>query len=180
MYNLAHGCARVAHCVTARWRNCSHYCRPLHQYDVRFTCSDNREALTAAPTAHSVQKKAFRVHHWASREAKLRHSSGWGTEAFPLSSVICAPVIKCTSPPLLAPRMKILKLKFNPRRGLNPGPAEPEADMLPSEPIIVWYKIHLNFDFPCIFWRTIRADVVNYKWFADHGLNNTSILHTCI
>ena len=31
---LAHRCARLAHCVTARWRNVSHYCRPLRQYDV--------------------------------------------------------------------------------------------------------------------------------------------------
>ena len=31
---LGHGCARVAHCVTARWRNFSHYCRPLRHYDV--------------------------------------------------------------------------------------------------------------------------------------------------
>ena len=29
-----HGCARVAHCVSARWRNFSHYCRPLRHYDV--------------------------------------------------------------------------------------------------------------------------------------------------
>ena len=92
--NQGHECARVAHCVTARWRNFSHYCCPLRQYDVRFTCSDNREALTAVPTAHSVQKQAFRVHHWTSREGSLRHSSGWGTEAFPRSSVICAPVTK--------------------------------------------------------------------------------------
>ena len=42
---LAHGCARVAHCVTARWRKFSHYCRPLRHYDVWFACSDNREAL---------------------------------------------------------------------------------------------------------------------------------------
>ena len=41
---------------------------------------------------------------------------------------------KCISPPLLAPRLKIFKLKFITRRGLNPGPAESEADMLPSEP----------------------------------------------
>ena len=93
MPGLGHGFARVAHCVTARLRNFSHYCRPLRQYDVWFTCSGNREALTAAPTAHSVQKHAFRVHHWTSGEASLRHSSGWGTEAFPLSSVICAPVV---------------------------------------------------------------------------------------
>ena len=59
---------------------------------VSMTCSDNREALTAAPTAHSVHKQAFRVHHYASREASLCDCSGWGTEAFPLSSVICAPV----------------------------------------------------------------------------------------
>ena len=41
---------------------------------------------------------------------------------------------KCTSPPLLAPRSKIFKLKFTTPPGSNPGPAEPEADMLPSEP----------------------------------------------
>ena len=36
---------------------------------------------------------------------------------------------KCTSPPL-QPRGENLL----PGRGSNPGPAEPEADMLPSEP----------------------------------------------
>ena len=44
---------------------------------------------------------------------------------------------KCTYPPLLAPRLKIFKRKNEnllPRRGSNLGPAEPEADMLPSEP----------------------------------------------
>ena len=79
--------------ATARWRNFSHYCRPLRHYDVWFTCSHNREVLTAAPTAHGVHTQAFRVRHWTSREASLRHSSGWGTESFPLSSVICAPVV---------------------------------------------------------------------------------------
>ena len=34
VYTLRHGCARVAHCVTARWRNLFHYCRPLRHYDV--------------------------------------------------------------------------------------------------------------------------------------------------
>ena len=33
-YTLNHGCAKVAHCVPARWRNFSHYCRRLRQYDV--------------------------------------------------------------------------------------------------------------------------------------------------
>ena len=32
-HSIAHGCARVAHYVTARCRNFSHYCRPLRQYD---------------------------------------------------------------------------------------------------------------------------------------------------
>ena len=43
-------------------------------------------------------------------------------------------IIKCTSPPLLAPRLNIFKRKFTTPPGSNPGPAEPEADMLPSEP----------------------------------------------
>ena len=41
-------------------------------------------------------------------------------------------ITKCTSSPLLAPR---LNENLLPRRGSNPGPAEPEADMLPSEPV---------------------------------------------
>ena len=41
---------------------------------------------------------------------------------------------KCTSPSLLAPRLKIFEWKFTTPPGSNPGPAEPEADMLPSEP----------------------------------------------
>ena len=28
------GCAKVAHCVPARWRNFPHYCRRLRRYDV--------------------------------------------------------------------------------------------------------------------------------------------------
>ena len=42
---------------------------------------------------------------------------------------------KCTSPPLPAPRLKIFKWKFTTPQGLNPAPAEPEADILPSEPV---------------------------------------------
>ena len=83
---LHHGCARVAHCVNARWRNFSHYCRPLRQYDVWFTCSEHREALPGAPTAHgNTQTRVYSargkhiVRHWTTREASLRHSSGWGT-----------------------------------------------------------------------------------------------------
>ena len=82
------------------------------------TCSDNKETLTAAPTAHSVQKQAVRVHHWASREASLRHCSGLGTEAFPLTSVICAAVV-------LQVRKnpeKNLTQETCPDRGSNPGP----------------------------------------------------------
>ena len=46
---------------------------------------------------------------------------------------------KCTSPPLLAPRLKILNENLLPCRGSNPGPAEPEADMPPFEP--AWEEI---------------------------------------
>ena len=58
---LCHGRAKVAHCVTARWCNFSHYCCPLRQYDVWFTYSEHREALAGAPTAHGVQKQEFLV-----------------------------------------------------------------------------------------------------------------------
>ena len=89
LHILDHGCARVAHCVTARRLNFSHYCRPLRQYDVWFTCSVYREALPGAPTANDGHKQEFTVQggkyivpHSTSREASLRHSSGWGTWSF--------------------------------------------------------------------------------------------------
>ena len=95
-YRLDHGCARVAHCATARWRNFSQYCCPLRQNDVWVMCSEHREALACAPTAqtrvHSARGK-YIVRQWTSREASFRHSSGWGLKRFPLSSMICAPVL---------------------------------------------------------------------------------------
>ena len=78
-------CARVAHCVTARWRNFSHYCRPLRQYDVWFTFSEHKEALSGAPTTHGVHNKNLlckgEVHSSPLNKygASLSHSSGWGT-----------------------------------------------------------------------------------------------------
>ena len=41
---------------------------------------------------------------------------------------------KCTCPPLLAPRLKISNENLLPHWRSNPEAAEPEADMLPSEP----------------------------------------------
>ena len=97
---LDHGCARVAHCVTARWRNFSHYCCPLRQYDVWFTCSEHREALLGAPTAHGVHKQEVTVQGGSTLFAteqvgRLRYVTAvdGGLEAFPLSIVICAPVV---------------------------------------------------------------------------------------
>ena len=87
--------ARVAQCVTAGWRIFSHYCRPLRQYDVFWAQrSTDRRADSTRCTQTSVYsaRTKYLVRHWTSREVSLRHSSGWGTEAFPLSSVICAPV----------------------------------------------------------------------------------------
>ena len=41
---------------------------------------------------------------------------------------------KCTSSPLLSPEVENFQNKnLLPRRGSNPGSAEPEADMLPSK-----------------------------------------------
>ena len=56
---LRHGCARVAHYVSARWRNFSHYCRPLRHCDVWFTWSEHREALPGAHTTHGVHRQEF-------------------------------------------------------------------------------------------------------------------------
>ena len=41
---------------------------------------------------------------------------------------------KFTSPPFLVPKLKFSNENLWPRRGSNPGPAEQEADILPSEP----------------------------------------------
>ena len=95
-----HGCARVAHCVTVRWRNFSHYCCPLRQYDVWVTCSEHREALAGEPTAHDVHKQEFTVQggstQFASEQVgRLRCVTAvdGGIEAFPFSIVICAPMV---------------------------------------------------------------------------------------
>ena len=48
---------------------------------VRFMCSEHREALLSAPTAHGVRKQCKGEVHSSprsSREASLSHSSGWG------------------------------------------------------------------------------------------------------
>ena len=85
----------MAHCVPSRWRNFSHYCRPLRHYDVFWAQRSTDLRADSRRYTHTSDWSArvkYIVRHWASREASLRHSSGWGTEAFPLSSVICAPV----------------------------------------------------------------------------------------
>ena len=92
---LDHGCAKVAHCVTTRWRNFSNYYRPVRQYDVFWaqgSTDRGADSRRCTQTSDYSARVKYIVRHWASREASLRHSSGWGTEVFPLSSVICAPV----------------------------------------------------------------------------------------
>ena len=96
---LGHGCSRVAHCVTARWRNFSHYCPPPRQYDVWVTCSEHRGALIAAPAAHGVHKQALTVQGWSTQFAtkqvgRVRYVTAvdGGLKRFSLCSVISAPV----------------------------------------------------------------------------------------
>ena len=80
---LYHGRAKVAHCVTGRWRNFSHYCRPICQYDVVFWAQ--RSTARCAVSTRCTQTRVYSargkyiVRHWTSREASLCHSSGWGT-----------------------------------------------------------------------------------------------------
>ena len=79
---LGHGRARVAHCVTRRWRNVSHYCRPLGLIYVFWAqrstarCADSTRCIQTR--VYSARRK-YIVRHRTSREASLRHCSGWGT-----------------------------------------------------------------------------------------------------
>ena len=77
---LVHGCARVAHCATARWRNYSHYYCPLRLSYVFWAqwstglCADSTRCTQTR--VHSAREKNI-VRQWSRREASLRHSSGW-------------------------------------------------------------------------------------------------------
>ena len=89
---LVHGCVREAHCVTARWRNFSHYCCPLRHYGVfwaqrstdRYT-DRTRCTQTRVYSARGTTEQVGRLHYVTAVDGKL--------EAFPLSIVICAPVV---------------------------------------------------------------------------------------
>ena len=78
---LDHGCARVAHCSTARWRNFSHYCCPLR---LSYVFWAQRSTGLCADSTRCTQTRVYSargkyiVRHWSRREASLRHSSGWG------------------------------------------------------------------------------------------------------
>ena len=63
-------------------------------------CSEHREVLSGAPTAHGVYKQEFAVQegstYFATEQVgRLRYVTAvdGGLEAFPLSIVICAPVV---------------------------------------------------------------------------------------
>ena len=67
---------------------------------VSMTCSEHREALTGAPTEHGVHKHEFTVQggsaYFASELVGRLHyvtAVDGGLEEFPLSIVICAPVV---------------------------------------------------------------------------------------
>ena len=53
-------------------------------------CADSTRCTQTR--VYSARGKCI-VRHWTSREASLRHSSGWELPTFPLSIVICAPVV---------------------------------------------------------------------------------------
>ena len=71
---LEHGCARVAHCVTARSPTTA-----VSMTDLR-VLSTEKHWQNIVYTNKSLQCKGKSiVRHWTSREATLRHSSAWGT-----------------------------------------------------------------------------------------------------
>ena len=85
---LGHGCARVAHCVNARWRNFSHCCSHYVSMtsDLRVLSTEKHWPVRRQHTMYTNKSSQCRgkyiVLHWTSREASLRHSSGWGTWSF--------------------------------------------------------------------------------------------------
>ena len=73
---------------------------PYSSMTSEFTCSEHREALAGAPTAHDVHKQEFTVQGGSTQLAseqvgRLRCITAvdGGIEAFPFSIVICAPLI---------------------------------------------------------------------------------------
>ena len=92
---LDHGFARVAHCATPGWRNFSHYCCPLRQFDVFWAqrstdrCADRTRCTQ---TRVYIARGKCIVRHCTSREDTLRHSSGWGDlKRFPTVSWFAHP-----------------------------------------------------------------------------------------
>ena len=98
-YPLHHGRARVAHCVTGRWRNVSHYCRPLHLIYVfwaqRSTARCSVSTRCAQTRVYSARGKNI-VRHLTSREVSLRHRNGWGTwNVSPQYRDLCTRALYC-------------------------------------------------------------------------------------
>ena len=91
---LDHGCARVAHRVTAPWCNCPHYCRPLRQYDVWFTCSEHTEALTGAPTADGVHKQEFTLRGGSTWMGEWKRFPSVSWFAHPCSRLCCCVLLR--------------------------------------------------------------------------------------
>ena len=94
---LEHGCAKVSHCVTVG--DVTSPTSAVHY--VSMTCSEHREALTGAPTEHGVHKLEFTVQGGSAQFAteqvgRLQYVTAvdGGLEAFPVSIVICAPVLQ--------------------------------------------------------------------------------------
>ena len=80
---VGHGCARVAHCVTARWRNFSHYCRPLRHYDVWLSVLIT-EKHWQPPRQHTVYRNK-RLEFATEQVGKLRYVTAvdGGLKRFP-------------------------------------------------------------------------------------------------
>ena len=84
-HGLKHGCARVAHCATTRWRNFSPLLlSPTAVWRLSYVFWAQRSTGRRADSTRCTQTRVhsargkYIVRQWTSREGSLRHSSGWG------------------------------------------------------------------------------------------------------
>ena len=82
---LVHGCARVAHCVTARLMyfplllSTTSVWRLIYVFWAQRSTDRCADSTRCTQTRVHCARGKYIVRHWTSRQASLRHSSSWRT-----------------------------------------------------------------------------------------------------